>query len=108
MIILQFTILLVLMNPRGLSAVKMLKFADDRNNTTGAKITVSKPDQVTDFTFCLDFEVTLIKDFRIISTQDTNDLEILIPNSLDQIQIAFKGIWYIAFTDQVEPYNSSY
>ena len=86
-------------------SVKMLRFTDDREEGTGAAILTSTRIQVQDFTLCLDFEVTLIKDFRIISSRGSTDLEILIPNSLDQIQVGFKGIWYIAYTDQVEPYN---
>ena len=102
--ILPFFIFILIIS-RVLLAVQILKFTDNRDDDTGAKIISSKPRNVSDLTLCLDFEVTLIKDFRIISTKNTRDLEIQIPNSLDQIQVEFKGIWYIAYTDQVEPYN---
>ena len=86
-------------------SVKILKFTDDRAEKTGARLVNPKPEVEGDFTLCLDFIVTLIKDFRLLSTVDRGDLEILIPNSLDNVQVQLKGIWYIAYTNLVEPYN---
>ena len=74
-----------------IGGLKFLKFTDIRKEGTGAMILNVKSQVISDFTMCIDFVVTLIKDFRLISTTGTNDLDILIPNSLDNIQFQFKG-----------------
>ena len=87
--------------------VKILKFTNNREENTGAKI-IARPRQdaqVTDLTFCLDVFVTLIQTFQVVSTKGLDDLEVEVPESLNSIQVKFKGIWYIAYNNLVEPYN---
>ena len=87
--------------------MKILRFTDNREDNTGAKI-IARPGQnvqVTDITFCLDVFVTLIRSFRILSSKGLDDLEVEIPESLDSIHVKFKGIWYLAYNNLVEPYN---
>ena len=87
--------------------VKILKFTDNREDDTGAKLitTPGQDVQVTDLTFCLDVFVTLIRTFQVVSTKELDDLTVYVPESLDSIQVKFKGIWYIAYNNLVEPYN---
>ena len=100
-----FRFIFVLLIAKPILGLKILKFTDIRKEGTGAEILNVKSKVVSDFTMCIDFVVTLIKDFRLLSNIGTTDLEILIPNLLDNIQIRFKGIWYLAYTNLVEPYN---
>ena len=87
--------------------VKIFRFTDNREDDTGAKIR-TRPGQnvkVTDLTFCFDVFVTLIRSFSFVRSKDSKDLSVAVPESLDSIQVQFKGIWYLAYNDLVEPYN---
>ena len=88
-------------------AVKIFKFTDNREEDTGAKIK-AKPGQdklVTDVALCFDVFVTLIRSFQFLNSEGLTDLAVYVPEALDSIQVKFKGIWYIAYNDLVEPYN---
>jgi len=86
--------------------VKVLKFTDNRADDTGAKIIPSSTQNInlTDFTFCFDVFVTLVRKFNFLNS-GSEDLMIQVPDTLDSFDIKFKGIWYIAYNDLVEPYN---
>ena len=87
---------------------RVVSFDDDRGTNTGIKVlnNAATPKTFSNFTFCVDFNLKRVKYSRLLSTPGTNDLEILIPRSLDRIYTKFKGIWYLTppKTD-IEPYN---
>jgi hypothetical protein len=89
----NINLVFVLLTSKHIGSVKIVKFTNNSKDGTGARIINVKPQDISDFTMCIDFVVTLIKDFRLLITIGTNDIEILIPNSLDNIQVQFKGIW---------------
>ena len=87
--------------------VRIFRFTDNREDDTGANIRV-KPGQgkqIADVAFCFDVFLTLIRSFQFLNSEGLNDLAVYVPESLDSIQVKFKGIWYIAYNDLVEPYN---
>ena len=87
--------------------MKILRFTHNREEGSGAKMVLNpgRSEQVKDMTFCIDVFVTLIRSFRWLDTENDSDLRVFIPDSLDSIQVKFKGIWYLAYNNLVEPYN---
>ena len=88
-------------------AVKIFRFTANREEDTGARIvaTPGQDKEVTDVAFCFDVFVTLIRSFQFLNSEGSYDLTVYVPASLDSIQVQFKGIWYLAYNDLVEPYN---
>ena len=88
-------------------AVKIFRFTANREEDTGARIvaTPGQDKEVTDVAFCFDVFVTLIRSFQFLNSEGFYDLTVYVPASLDSIQVQFKGIWYLAYNDLVEPYN---
>ena len=86
---------------------KTLHFSANRRLHTGALIQNEVLSQAPkDLTICIDFNIKLVKNSRLLVTNGTNDLEIQIPKTLDRIYTKFKGIWYLTSPNRnIEPYH---
>ena len=87
-------------------SVKILEFLDKRAKS-GAKIQNTFVGATpSSLTFCVDFDLKLIKNSRILSTFGTNDLQVTIPQTLDRIYTMFKGIFYMTPPlNEIDPYS---
>jgi len=85
---------------------KIFEFRDKRD-VGGAKLLNSfDGSSSSSISFCVDFDMKLVKYSRIISTPGSDDLEVVIPESLDRFYTKFKGIWYLTPPlNEIDPYS---
>ena len=89
-------------------STKILEFDNRREENTSSKL-VHLGKQITseDLTLCLDFKVDRVNNMKILTTHPFNDLEVQIPPTLDRFYIQVKGIFYLAPTSKIMPYQFS-
>ena len=72
---------------------KIFKFIDKRDVKTGAFVhTTSDRQAPTDLTICIAFNIKLVKYSRILVTPGTDDIEILVPATLDRFYTKFINV----------------
>ena len=89
------------------SGVKILQFKHKRTDD-GSKIlkTAGTNRSVSSLSFCIDFDLKLVKYSRIIHTPGFEDLEIIVPDTLDRFYTKVKGVWYLT-PSNIDPYSFS-
>ena len=88
-------------------SAKILKFDNRRKDTTSSKLLHGKQITSADLTLCVDFKVDRVSNMKILTTEPTKDLEVQIPPTLDRFYIQVKGIFYLAPTSKITPYEFS-
>ena len=99
------TIIIFRMVSLAMSA-KILKFDNRREDNTSSKLLRGgKPITSPDLTLCVDFKANRVDNMEILTTGAYNDLEVEIPPTLDRFYVQVKGIFYLAPTSKITPYE---
>ena len=86
-------------------SAKILTFDNRREENTSSKLLNGKTVTSKDLTLCVDFKVDRVSDIKILTTGASEDLEIQIPPTLDRFYVEVKGIFYLAPTSKLIPYE---
>ena len=77
------------------SCVNVLKFHHKRADGGARLKNVSSKLGSPSLSFCLDYNIKLVKYSKLLSVPGSNDLQIEISETLDRIYTQFRGIWYM-------------
>ena len=86
-------------------SAKILEFDNRREDNTSSKLVNGKQITSPDLTLCVDFKADRVNNMQILTTGDFNDLEVQIPSTLDRFYVEVKGIFYLAPTSKITPYE---
>ena len=84
---------------------KILEFDNRREDNTSSRLLHGKQITSADLTLCVDFKVDRVSNMKILTTDPIKDLEVQIPPTLDRFYIQVKGIFYLAPTSKITPYE---
>ena len=84
----------------------IFQFNSKRREGAAKIINQDKENHPSSLTFCVDFDLKLVKYSRLLFTPEADDLDILIPDTLDRFYVKLKGIWYLTpVKDSLNPYS---
>ena len=88
------------------SCVNVLKFHHKRADGGARLKNVSVKLGSPSLSFCLDYNIKLVKYSKLLSVPGSDDLQIEISETLDRIYTQFRGIWYMTpLYRAIEPHN---
>ena len=86
-------------------SAKILEFDNRREDNTSSRLLNGKQITSADLTLCVDFKVNRVSNMKILTTDPIKDLEVQIPLTLDRFYVQVKGIFYLAPTSKITPYE---
>ena len=86
-------------------SAKILEFDNRREDNTSSRLLNGKQITSRDLTLCVDFKVNRVSNMKILTTDPIKDLEVQIPLTLDRFYVQVKGIFYLAPTSKITPYE---
>ena len=84
---------------------KILEFDNRREDNTSSRLLNGKRITSPDLSLCVDFKANRVSNMKILTTDPIKDLEVQIPPTLDRFYIQVKGIFYLAPTSKITPYE---
>ena len=89
-------------------SVKILEFSANRSDGSGATLRDPQTFNITDHTLCIDMFMERIRNHLPIgSKNDGYSTPLSIPSDFNRVGMKLKGIWFIAYTEEIQPFKWS-